>query len=53
MVGSTFIESYLVVFKEIVFDLESMEIKYMIKNFGLILLYSLLVLYSIFRDTCL
>lgn len=44
---------HLSVFKEIITDLEAMEVKYDEEDLGLILLYSLPISYSNFRDTIL
>ena len=53
MTESTSIESHLIVFKEIVSDLEAMEVKYDDKDLALILLCCLPTSYSTFRDTIL
>ena len=51
MAEGTFIESNLIVFKEIVSDLEAMEVKYDDKDLALILLCSLPTSYSTLSDT--
>lgn len=48
-----FIEDHLIVFKEIVADLEMLETKYDEEDFGLILLLSLLSSYINFRENIL
>lgn len=48
-----FIEDHLIVFKEIVADLETLETKYDEEDFGLILLLSLLSSYINFRENIL
>ena len=53
MAEDTFIESHLIVLKEIVSDLEAMEVKYDDEDLALILLCSLPTSYSTFRDTIL
>ena len=47
------LEYHLTVFKENVYDLETMEVKYDEEDLGLILLCSLSYSYSTFRDTIL
>ncbi|KAG6524595.1 hypothetical protein ZIOFF_014529 [Zingiber officinale] len=53
MLEGTILEDHLTVFKEIVSDLESMEVKYDEEDLDLILLCSLPTSYAIFRDTIL
>ena len=53
MAEGTSIESHLTVFKEIISDLEAMEVKHDDEDLALILLCSLPASYSIFRDTIL
>ena len=53
MTGGTSIESHLTVFKEIISDLEAMEVKYDDENLTLIFLCSLPTSCSTFRDTIL
>ena len=48
-----FVINHISTFKEIVVDLETMEVKYNEEDLWLILLYSLPSSYSIFRDTIL
>ena len=45
------LKANLTAFKEIIFYLKNIEIKYDDEDLSLILLYSLLALYSTFRDT--
>ena len=47
------LEDHLTVFKEIVFDLETMKVKYNEEDLGLILLCSLSSSYATFKDTIL
>ena len=53
MSDGTSLENHLTVFKEVVSDLESMEVKYDEEDLGLILLCSLPPSYATFRDTIL
>ena len=53
MAKGTSIKNHLTIFKEIISDLESMEVKYDDENLALILLCSLPDFYSTFRDTIL
>ena len=53
MTEGTYLEDHLTVSKEIVSDLETMEVKYDEEDLGLILLCLLPSLYSTFRDTIL
>ena len=53
MSEGTSLENHLTVFKEIVSDLESMEVKYDEEDLGLILLCSLPTSFATFRDTIL
>ena len=53
MTKCTSLEEHLTVFKEIVSDLETMEVRYDEEYLGLILLCSLPSLYTTFRDTIL
>ena len=48
-----FVINHISTFKEIVVDLETVEVKYNEEDLGLILLYSLPSSYSTFRDTIL
>ena len=51
MEESTSLEEHLTTFKEIVADLETLEVKYEEEGLGLMLLCSLPVLYATFKDT--
>ena len=51
MAEATTLEEHLTTFKEIVADLETLEVKYEEEDLGLILLCSLPILYASFRDT--
>ena len=53
MVEGTSLEEHLMTFKELLVDLETLEVKYEKEDLGLILLCSLPVLYATFRDTIL
>ena len=53
MVEGTSLEVHLTTFKEIVADLETLEVKYEEKDIGLMLLCSLPNSYATFRDTIL
>ena len=53
MTEGTSLEKHLTTFKEIVEDLETLEVKYEEKDLGLILSCSLLALYATFKDTIL
>ena len=50
MAEGTSLEQHLTNFKELVANLETLEVKYKEEDLGLILLCSLLVLYATFRD---
>lgn len=50
MIEGMSIEGHLIAFKEIISNLENMEVKYGNEDLGLILLCSLSILYSTFRD---
>ena len=50
MIECTSLEEHLTVFKEIVSDLETMEVRYDEEDLGLVLLYSLPSSYKIFKD---
>ena len=52
MVEGTLLEEHLMTFKEIIVDLETLEVKYE-EDLWLILLCSLLALYATFRNTIL
>ena len=53
MTESTSLEEHLTIFKEIVSNLETMEVRYNEEDLGLILLCSLPSSYMTFRDTIL
>ena len=53
MVEGTLLEEHLMTFKEIIVDLETLEVKYEEEDLWLILLCSLLALYATFRNTIL
>ena len=50
MVEGAFLENHLTTFRKIIFDLETVEVKYDEEDLGLILLCSLLSSYTNFKD---